>query len=273
MSRWFVQPGDVVAMDYAMNAAPTAQVDMILYVLHKSNPNPVPYVITRQPADFIINRTKNGFQGDRINETGEVVGVEVGGGVGSLQRGQFYMTFGVSRNGKLIEFARGYVYAGHGLSLGEIVEPGPAGGHGMLRSVLGGNPAAGVLPSDAVPAGALWKLRAYTAVMVADANAGNRGFALLVDDSATTERIWGGNNTNVQAATLTRTWAWFIGTEGTGAAFVDTDTILPAYNLKELMLLAGSRIRLVSTGAFAFTATDDFAAPVLQVEEWVMENA
>jgi hypothetical protein len=169
----------------------------------------------------------------------------------------------------------GYLYTGHPVPLGAFVEPGPAGGHGMLRVGFSGvDQAAGTFPVDYVPVGAIWRLRGYEAVLVTDATVGNRGFALLIDDGTAANREFGANNTNTQAATLTRTWAWWIGTEGTGTSFTDTQVLLPAYNLKNDILMFGgiTRIRLASTGTLAFTATDDFGPPTLFVEEWVMPN-
>lgn len=196
------------------------------------------------------------------------------------ERGQTYVQLVLIRTQGVLTLVADYVYAGNAPSFpGVLVPPGPAGGHGNLRVIVGANPAAGVLPSTQPPVGVLWLLRSYEAVLVTDANAGNRGFALCIDDGTAANRIFLVNNTNVQAATLTRTWAWFIGTEGTGAAITDTQVVLPAYNLKgdpSLLLhnitAGGNNIRLVSTGALAFTATDDFAAPILEVEEWVMPN-
>lgn len=196
------------------------------------------------------------------------------------QRGQTYVVAYISQGYQPGDvrsvLAKGYVYASVPLQIGQQVEPGPAGGPGFLGTVLGTNQAAGTLPTDPVPTGAIWRVRSYSAVLVTDANAGNRQFLLVIDDGTATRRVFAAQNNNTQAATLTRTWLWNLGTDlstTTGASYVDTATVLPAYNLKnELLLSSGFNIRLVSTGTLAFTATDDFAGPFIVVEEWVMPN-
>src|SRR5439155_3891225 len=51
----------------------------------------------------------------------------------------------------------GYIYSGVEVSVGQLVEPGPAGGTGNIRVIGLSNPAAGVEISDVpVPAGAIW---------------------------------------------------------------------------------------------------------------------
>lgn len=201
-------------------------------------------------------------------------------GTPPAQRGQCYIQALILysndvnvKNTKQI-ISAGYCYAGHFPTLGEIVEPGPAGGHGYIYIFTGANPAAGSLPSDTQPAGTIWRLLAYQVPLVTDGTVGNRAF-LLTANSGTYRLLH--VNLNTQAASLTRGWAWLPGTDlstTVGGSFVDgASTFLASYtlDLKEFTL-GGMLYELLDSGTLAHTGGDDFGAPSLTVEEWVMPN-
>src|SRR3990167_1552252 len=85
-------------------------------------------------------RAATSFTTQRIEEDGEIVGFAAAvGSVAATKRGQFYMNafvLGESSSGDLeVSLAKGYIYDGKSLALGDSVEPGPGGGEGFLSWV------------------------------------------------------------------------------------------------------------------------------------------
>lgn len=136
----------------------------------------------------------------------------------------------------------------------------PTSGSGLVRTIVGTNPAAGVEIAETVPTAARWRLRTFNYTLVASGAAANRRPVLTIDDGANI--LWEAF-TNV-AQTLGQTVKY---RAGVGVPFLLYDTLayqvpLPA----EFVLLAGSRIRTVTA---AIDAGDDYAAPIYNLEEWL----
>src|SRR2546426_1666703 len=95
-------------------------------------------------------------------------GIIIGGGL--LVRGQCYVQVLIANADTTVSrqvLAVGYQYAGHVVTVGEIVEPGPAGGHGHLRALSTADPAANAeIANQVVPTGALWLLRTFSVQLV-----------------------------------------------------------------------------------------------------------
>lgn len=159
---------------------------------------------------------------------------------------------------------------GSPVSWNRSVDPGT---HGSLRTVTGTNPAAGAEVSEAVPANARWRLRAFSVVLVTDATAVTRNAQIVIDDGTTANRRFYSVG-NDQGASLTRTHLFTQGFQAaaptiSARSFIDTDTVLVQSTLPEDLLLPRSgRIRTVTVG---IVAGDNFAAPIFQVEEWLEE--
>lgn len=220
---------------------------------------------------FTTDRSRvNAPRGDLIQVDSEILGAAIDGAT-SLKRGQFYAELEYQTGNRFSEICRGYQYNGFIPSLGDRIESGPGGGEGNFRTVTGANPAAGAEASDAVPAGALWKLLAYSIVLVTDGTGANRIVNLVADDGAVTNRyglIYGG--ATAHTATLTRTHMFKDGSDNQGddnLSFADTQTmLLRSKPLFKNMLLPGDVLR---TNTTAMVAGDDYAAPIFMVEEWL----
>jgi len=216
--------------------------------------------------------------GDRTVET---IVVATGGGIlwgisatitAGVKRSQAYITLDVGKFGKFFSLAKGYVYDGHAVQDGEFTEPGPGGGEGFIRTVTGTNPAAGVEVTETVPTNALWKLRSFSVVLVTSGVA-NRTVFLAADDGTATNRLWIREvNEDVQADAQTRTHLLGRGNDGTflgGGQLTDTQTVnvhnaIPA---DDPYLPEAHRLRTITVN---LQAGDDFAAPIFQVEEWLV---
>jgi hypothetical protein len=190
-----------------------------------------------------------------------------------IKRGQVYVELFLQSPAipLVVQLAAGYVYDGHALGGGEFVEAGPGGGEGFIRTVTGTDPAAGVEVSEAVPTNAVWDLLSFGYVFVASADAANRSPQIVVDDGTTANRRWGMSVGAVITANQTRTVLYVRGYSNSSIAplqFTDTDALMIAEKLPPLGILSeGYRIRTV-TGSIQ--AADNMAAPIFQVEEWLV---
>ncbi len=159
----------------------------------------------------------------------------------------------------LMPLAQGYVTADlwPGGKYGDSVE-----GPGILRSVAGTNPAAGVEVIETVPTNARWRLRALRATLVTDGTVVTRTVNFIIDDGANTLLNFPGVTT--QAQTLTR--AYNVAEYGFQPAAVGTDIFF--YIPFLVKLLQGWRIRTSTTN---LQAGDNWGAPQMEVEEWIEE--
>lgn len=140
---------------------------------------------------------------------------------------------------------------------------------GRLATITGTNPAANTEVTETVPTGERWKIRAFSVVLVTDANAANRTVNLFIDNGAVTGRKRIYTDATAQTATTTRTHAWLRGNEAYDVAsdsVSDTQTVLVKLCLDDdIILEAGDRIR---TTTASIQAGDDYAAPIFEVEQW-----
>lgn len=219
----------------------------------------VPYTFNVTPAS---NRTsvKQLFP---LTE-GYLISIEVVPDVGTPRRGQCFVEVGLVRGLQGTEFVEilfaDYVTsnAGDGYPGGLVRDSVEA--NGMLRSITGTDPGAGVEISETVPTGARWQLRGVRWQLVTSAAAANRRPHLVVDDGANI--IFDFAGPDVQAASLTRNYnadPW-----GFQPATQDNELYLALP--EQLMLFQGWRIRTVTT---ALDAGDNFGPPRLYVEEWM----
>jgi len=198
-------------------------------------------------------------------------------GATPLKRGQLYARVVIVNPGdfEIHTLCADYMYSSISLTLGRIVDSGPGGGEGFITTVTGANPAAGAEASDAVPTNAVWRLLSYSIVLVTDATVANRFARLMIDDGATTNRRWLGSAvTTAQTAALTyahlfqRGYGGMNTDQGTQEDPAGTVFGIVAGTLPDLdPLLEGYRLRTVTTG---LQAGDNYAAPIFQVEEWLV---
>ncbi len=192
----------------------------------------------------------------------------------SAQRGQTYAIAYVSQGegpGDVrMALCKGYVYASTPLAVGQQVEPGPAGGPGAISSFNLAQPVAGFdVAVQAVPTGAIWKLRGVFMQLVSGVTAGNREVAVQYMDASGTVR-GGAVAPEIQGPSLTVDY-YGIGSGATPSgvsASLATGTV--GMGLGDLALLAGFSIQVKTynlQGLDQWTGTSRFA-----VEEWVMPN-
>ncbi|HLB68605.1 MAG TPA: hypothetical protein VJN63_09115 [Thermoplasmata archaeon] len=274
-----VKIGDVYGLTYVASVATNWSA-----TLKVRNRHGVVRKYTYRESAATSDRTAQSRTTERIAEDGEIVGFAAATGtVVAVKRGQFYMNvfvLGDSSSGDVeVNVAKGYVYAGKSLALGDSVEPGPGGGEGFLLTFTGANPAAGAYPSDAVPTNAKWRLRSYTIVLVTLAtSASNRAFDLIANDGDTANRLAFHRNSNTQGASLTRTWMYQRGMDAQSVATItnsaDGVTVLGSANLppEGIILSEAAILKLVddSGASVALQVDDNFAAPIIQVEEWLV---
>jgi hypothetical protein len=133
-------------------------------------------------------------------------------------------------------------------------------GPGVLRSVAGTDPAAGIECSDTVPTGARWRLVNARFTLVTSATVVNRFVSIVLDDGVTTFYQAPDNTAHVNGVTVSHSFGDALGAFGTTAvAYLGPLPRAP-------MLLAGWRIRTTTQG---LDAGDNYAAPQYLVEEWL----
>lgn len=183
----------------------------------------------------------------------------------TVRRGQLWAQAGIVRGGELADQLVQVLVADYLTDNGIIGYPyGPirssVEGPGIIRSITGTNPAAGLEISETVPTNARWNLLAFSAVLVTSAAVANRQVNLIVDDGANT--VYDFPSASVQAASLTHRY------NAAPAAPAPVVT-----NLRHLIplprpttLFQGFRLRTSTT---LIDPADDWGAPQLLVEEWI----
>lgn len=134
------------------------------------------------------------------------------------------------------------------------------GGPGVLRSITGTDPAAGVEISETVPTGARWNLVSMVATLTTDATAANRISKLIIDDGVTP--VFVATPNEVTTASQAQRHQTTQGVSNISITAVEAAWPIPV----PLVLPAGYRIR---TETAALQAGDNWGAPQLYVEEWL----
>ena len=182
---------------------------------------------------------------------------------------QVWMTNDPQSSGAISLLAQGYIYIGSPLILGVYVEPGPASGHGNVRTISLGNPAAGAeYVTIGVPTGTLWKVRTFQGTLVAAAVAVNRKPVLSYDDG--TNVFLRSSPGGVATTGQTVQFSGGIGqspTDVNDTASLAGDTI--SWGLPDCVIVAGGDISFLTLN---IQGTDDWGAGFLEIEEWVMPN-
>jgi len=199
--------------------------------------------------------------------TGRLIDVAVTPKSGAPYRGHCYVTLGLARRTAPTteyyqDLAKGYVTAAGGL----IWPGGPyldsVEGPGLLRSITGTDPAAGVNIIETVPTNARWQLHLMRAVLVTDITAVDRRGDFVLDDGATTLFLLFGATTQAASLTYTYQLAEYEYIPAVVGTYVQYS--LPSFG----KLLQGWRIRIATDN---LQAGDNWGAPQLEVEEWIEE--
>lgn len=188
--------------------------------------------------------------------------------VAGVRRGQCFVTAAVnsSRAGgvPVIPLVSGYLDDNSLLGWPPYSLRSQAEEPGLMRTIVGTNPAAGAEISESVPTDARWRLVGTRFQLVTDGTVINRRVQVSIDDGVNVQLHTGA--TDVQVAGETKTYnagAW-------GAWQADVSNQRWLALPPDIELLGGYRIR---TDTLNLQAGDDYGAPVLLVEEWIDEGS
>lgn len=185
----------------------------------------------------------------------------------TLRRGNIYARVRVRRGadtaGPIVQtLLQGYLTSDTDLVWPEGRHEHAFAGHGLLRSITGTDPAAGVEISETVPTGRVWRLVSMRFALVADATVINRIPVVTLDDG--TNVFFASQSSNALTASLSRNY-----TASAQGGKVTNETTEDAILLPpDLYLFQGWRIRTATTG---LQAGDNYGAPQLMVEEWLQQ--
>jgi hypothetical protein len=198
---------------------------------------------------------------------GWLEGVQVRASVGTPRRGQCFVIVEIVRGAPnmtaipLETVLEGYVTDtsrrfGPNAPL-ELMPDGP----GVIRAIVGSDPAAGAEVSETVPTNARWRLLSFAVTLVTDATIANRLPALTFDDGANVFGRYPVRNNEAASGTYVNSWGQGI-TAGAELNAVAVSAGLPV----NLVLQGGHRIRTITA---AIVAGDNYGAPTYLVEEWI----
>ncbi len=191
-----------------------------------------------------------------VPENSEIVGLNVFiKGITTRKRGECYVRVHLMHRGvTMLNLGEGYLYNGGEIVLGRYIESGPGGGNGFIRSITGTNRAAGTELSEVVPSDAVWRLMCLRVSVLG----GAAGFGPRFEITDGTTQLWRSQFTTVGAA------ATEILVLASGQNHNEAGTT--HFELPEgLFLDEGYEIQTTD-----ITGDDDYAAPQLWVEEWIV---
>lgn len=216
------------------------------------------------------NRTQETFSSTwtaRLN--GWVVGGVVASTVTLPKRGECYAVLwlvsgpggGANTKEQLIG---DYLYGNHTPTLGRIVDPGPGGGEGNMRSIDLGDPAVDVdYTTQTVPTNALWRIHGFGGTLVTTVGGSNRIPGLTADDG-TNEDFWLAQAIQGQAASTTIEW---IGSSIGAATDLAGQSPKPITGFPSPFLPETYRVLFRTVN---LTAGDNWGSGQLLVEEWLV---
>lgn len=159
---------------------------------------------------------------------------------------------------------RGLLVGGRTLSFPGGMLRSALEGPGVLRVIVGTDPAAGAEISETVSPQARWKFMGMAFTLVTDATVGNRTPRIALDDGAS---IWALIPANAVLA-ASGTNRYHVQSIGVLGVVSTNDVAIPIP--PDIYLEGGDRIRTSTVGLFA---GDNFSAPVYQIEEWIEDVA
>lgn len=196
---------------------------------------------------------------------GRLIGVDVFASSGSPRRGQVFVVVDLIRGGSSAgtiaqNLLQGYATDTSRLAWPHTLNEPSASGKGVLRSITGTDPAAGVEIVETAPANARWLVHAIRFSLVASAAVANREVALVLDDGANIFARVPSRVTQTAGQTIAYTAMRDAALE---AVAQDTERLI---RLPWLELQGGMRFRTITT---AIDVGDNYSAPQYLVEEWI----
>lgn len=202
----------------------------------------------------------------KVVTEGYLIGLHVRASAGTVTRGGVYVIVEVVRGRgdggvqPLHTLVEGYVQTNGRLQWPWGYNEPSVNGQGLLRSVLGGAPAAGADISDTVPAGARWRLQSALFALTTDAVAGTRSPVMQIFDGTNTIAEYG----SVTTQGPSHAWRWTF--SPSGSPVVAANSVSVGVAIAPLVLLAGWSIK---TSTVALDVGDQYAAARYLVEEWL----
>jgi len=178
-----------------------------------------------------------------------------------VKRGECYVKVSLRAEGVIVALlGSGYV-----TDTSTVVWPGGLNessieGHGLIRSITGTNPPAGVEISETVPTGVRWRLIAIFHTLVTNATAATRQSVWEITNGTNTQlRVNAGQN--ITANDIISFTVGDFGVKDTSASNANQGMIGGG-----LYLNAGFIIKTISQ---SLQAGDNYSAPQMLVEEWI----
>ena len=178
-----------------------------------------------------------------------------------VKRGELYVKVFLRVDGVIVALLMaGYVYDTSKIAYPGGQLEGSTEGPGLIRSITGTDPAAGVEISETVPTGARWRFISMKVTLVTDAT---------VDDRVPTLNLTDGTNEltrfpapTAHTASITKIYTFSSIGDVTS---VISEGIVASTGI-DIILSAGFMIKTFTRG---LKAGDNYGAPQLLVEEWI----
>ena len=212
---------------------------------------------------------------------GYVVSLAVGMANATIVRGQCYAMAGLIRHdadavadiasaAALVSvLAQGYVWFAHPLRLGTYIEAGPAGGHGMVQTYNGGDPAAGSeLAAFSAPTGTIVRVISVSVQLVQGITQTPLP-SLVFRDASGNKKAQIPITTTPIAASSTSQLTWGKGLVQTSFTTVLGDEMHTA-PLPSDLFLSGLADLVTSTDGIG--ANTNYGTFIIAAEEWVVPN-
>lgn len=210
---------------------------------------------------FSVDRSSNVFTGDL--RQGLIISISIDISTAGVARGRAYIRAAIEKRSDGSEkqwIIMAYLSSGIGLTWPPTVLEHSNSGMGWQRILVGTDPAVGVEISETVPTNALWRLRSIRYLLTTSAVAGDRESQIAIDDGANNVIV--NPSASAQAATLL--WGYTAFMAGSNPTVVSLQNVI---NIPEFVLPSGARIRTLTRN---LDAGDNYTAPGLQVEEWLV---
>lgn len=274
-----VEP-DPIAAPRAIALAPSNFIftgeDALRLTVHNSQTGVVVATHYRQhtpEGDIHASRDQFTPSSDRLASTSEfpigrgaLLNVTVFAASGAPRRGQTFVRLQVirGRGGAAVvlgTIVQGYVTGNQDRAWPGSPLEGSLEGDGYTRAIAGTDPAVGANIAETVPTGARWRLNSLGSDLTTNATVVTRQPYLYFTYAGVGIGLYAVNPGSVGASAVAN-FAWALG--------MPLDTPMGVLNktggLPNALLLAGSTIQGNASG---FQAGDDWAAPILNVTEWL----
>jgi len=181
--------------------------------------------------------------------------------VGTVSRGQCYVKISVRVEGVLVAvLSAGYVTSNVTLAWPYGKLESSIEGPGLIRTITGTNPAAGLEISESVPSGAVWRPMLVRFTLVTDATVITRIVRLRFTDGIDTK--W--QEVAVSSQTASNTFIYNYAENGVRTT--QSSGLIGAFIPPNQRLAAAG---FIETSTASIQAGDNYLAPILSVEEWL----